>query len=394
MEKDESKSKLTWHTYPDHLRETMQEMMTSGDFADVTLVSDDKRSIKAHRNVLSACSPVFKSILQLEPQHNHSVIYLRGIQHSQMKSILQFIYLGEATFYGKTMIDEFLLLGKDLQIKELMENNEYNQNPESTFENDMAEVEKQTEGIASIAMSNVEYQSEVEEEKSSETVHIKSQCPHCGNLYSCKRDLNRHIKSVHEGIKYPCNLCDYEANQQISLRSHVKSIHEGVRYECEHCDKEFSHKSDLTIHIKGKHEGFTYECDKCNQQFSKKRFLKAHIESKHEGIRYSCNQCEQQFIAKSSLQRHVASIHEEVKLDCNECDQQFRRRKSRQMHINFVHRGIMFSCDQCERQFKRKEHLVIHFQAKHEGIKYSCKHCFKQYTQEVNLQTHMKLKHP
>ena len=47
----------------------------------------------------------------------------------------------------------------------------------------MAEVEKQAEGIASIAMSNVEYQSEVEEEKSSETVHIKSQCPHCGNLY-------------------------------------------------------------------------------------------------------------------------------------------------------------------------------------------------------------------
>ena len=102
MEKVESK--LTWHTYPDHLRETMQEMMTSGDFADVTLVSDDKRSIKAHRNILSACSPVFKSILQLEPQHNHPVIYLRGIQHSLIESILQFIYLGEATFHEKQLM--------------------------------------------------------------------------------------------------------------------------------------------------------------------------------------------------------------------------------------------------------------------------------------------------
>ena len=34
----------------------MREMMTSDDFTDVTLVTDDKKTIKAHRNILSACT--------------------------------------------------------------------------------------------------------------------------------------------------------------------------------------------------------------------------------------------------------------------------------------------------------------------------------------------------
>ena len=38
---------LTWHSHPDYLREIMREMMTSDDFTDVTLVTDDKKTIKA-----------------------------------------------------------------------------------------------------------------------------------------------------------------------------------------------------------------------------------------------------------------------------------------------------------------------------------------------------------
>ena len=68
----------------------MREMMTSDDFTDVTLVTDDKKTIKAHRNILSACSPVFKNILQMEITNNHPVIYLRGIQYTEIVSILQF----------------------------------------------------------------------------------------------------------------------------------------------------------------------------------------------------------------------------------------------------------------------------------------------------------------
>ena len=58
------KYNLTWHSYSDHLRSMMKELMMNEDFADVTLVTEDKKQIKANINILSACSPVFKDILK------------------------------------------------------------------------------------------------------------------------------------------------------------------------------------------------------------------------------------------------------------------------------------------------------------------------------------------
>ena len=64
----QEKYDLNWHTYSDHLREMLHEMMKSDELTDVTLVCDDKRQFKAHRIVLSACSRVFKSIINNLPQ--------------------------------------------------------------------------------------------------------------------------------------------------------------------------------------------------------------------------------------------------------------------------------------------------------------------------------------
>ena len=114
----QEKYTLQWNSYSDHLRKVLREMMTSSEFADVTLVTDDKQQIRAHRNILSACSPVFKSILQIDSKNANPVLYLRGIQYSEMESIMQFIYLGEARLYEERM-SEFLTVSKNLEIKEL-----------------------------------------------------------------------------------------------------------------------------------------------------------------------------------------------------------------------------------------------------------------------------------
>ena len=112
----DDKYTFSWHTYSDHLRDILKELSSDDSFADVTLVTDDKKQLKAHRNILSACSSVFKEILQIDTNNNHPVIYLRGIQHSELESILQFIYLGEAKFYEDRM-NEFLLVSKNHEIR-------------------------------------------------------------------------------------------------------------------------------------------------------------------------------------------------------------------------------------------------------------------------------------
>ena len=116
----QEKYELLWHTYSDHLREMLHELHTSEELMDITLVCDDKRILKAHKIVLSACSSVFQSIIHDLPP-NSSVIYLRGIQHQEMESILEFMYLGVATFYQERM-NEFLNVAKNLDIKEIGKN--------------------------------------------------------------------------------------------------------------------------------------------------------------------------------------------------------------------------------------------------------------------------------
>ena len=111
----EAKFSLTWHSYSDHLKGMMKEIMASGDFADVTLICDGKEQIKAHKNILAACSPVLKDILQIE---NSSVIYLKGINFTEMESIIEYIYLGETTAYQEQM-NGFLDVAKNLEIKGL-----------------------------------------------------------------------------------------------------------------------------------------------------------------------------------------------------------------------------------------------------------------------------------
>ena len=113
----QEKYELLWHTYSDHLREMLHELQTSEELVDIRLVCDDKRILKAHKIVLSACSTFFKSIFN-NHSLNSSVIYLRGIKHQEMQHILQYMYTGVATFHSEGL-NEFLSVAKELDIKEI-----------------------------------------------------------------------------------------------------------------------------------------------------------------------------------------------------------------------------------------------------------------------------------
>ena len=68
---EEKLSLIKWHTHSDHLKSMMKELLMSGNFSDITLVTEDKKPIKAHINVLSTCSPVFKDILKKDNNSKH-----------------------------------------------------------------------------------------------------------------------------------------------------------------------------------------------------------------------------------------------------------------------------------------------------------------------------------
>ena len=255
---NQEKYNLNWHTYSDHLREMLHDMRKSNDLTDVTLICDDKRQFKAHKIVLSACSSVFKSIISDLPQ-NSSVIYLKGIQHQEMESILEFMYLGVATFYQERM-NEFLNVAKNLEIKEISKDVEYDDENVSNEEPEIPDNEEDTEVV--------ELQKNTDSERNASSAMSKE-------LVDPPQ-----IRRTSDG-KFTCDQCESKFTQKICLIRHIQGVHEGVKFACNQCDLQFTQQSSLTTHIKSKHEGVKYACNQCDQQYTKKGKLKAHVMSKH-----------------------------------------------------------------------------------------------------------------
>ena len=69
----EEKYSLKWQSYSDHLMSMMKELMINEDFSDVTLITEDKKQIKANINILSASGPVLKDILKKEKNSSSKI---------------------------------------------------------------------------------------------------------------------------------------------------------------------------------------------------------------------------------------------------------------------------------------------------------------------------------
>ena len=255
------KYSVKWHTYSDHLKTMMKELMMNEDYSDVTLVTEDRKQIKANIDILSACSPFFKDTLKKDKSF-YPIMYLRNIQYSEMESIIQFIYLGEATF-NEERTGEFLAVAKSLEIKELCYakteiNNQPNDEPLPHDPDPSTEHNVRTDDINEQAAQ--------ERIKNLVQVDGRYNCDLCHKKYKTRSHLSQHRESVHEGVKFPCNQCDYQATQQTSLNIHIKSKHEGIKFACKQCDYQAAHPSTLTKHIQSKHDGVRYECDQCDYQ--------------------------------------------------------------------------------------------------------------------------------
>ena len=232
--------KLNWQTYNNHLKGMMQQLMLSDESSDVTLVCEDRIKIKAHKFVLNACSPVFQSIFKDLPQKD-PIIFLRGVLAPEMKSILQFMYLGQATLFQNRMID-FLNVAKSLEIKEISkdiecdvvdpsQNQPYDQNIKP---NNGKSHEGDT--IQNVNQSNDDGVVNHIDNKVITNEAGQYLCNKCDKQFSYYKGLIAHIKSAHEGIKFSCNDCNYKATTKQHLVIHIQSIHEGIKFSCNMCD--------------------------------------------------------------------------------------------------------------------------------------------------------------
>jgi len=107
---------LRWNDFETNISTAFRELREQKDFFDVTLACDDKQ-VQAHKVILSACSPFFRTVLRANP-HQHPLLYLRGVKYSELVNVLNFMYQGEVNI-AQEELTEFLSVADDLRVKGL-----------------------------------------------------------------------------------------------------------------------------------------------------------------------------------------------------------------------------------------------------------------------------------
>ena len=111
---------LRFNEFEGVIKSCWQELQRENDLCDITLACED-RQIKTHKFVISAFSPVLRSILKLH-QNPHPLIYLRKIKYVNLQNLITFMYQGEVDV-SEEDLPSFLEAAEDLNIRGLSEAN-------------------------------------------------------------------------------------------------------------------------------------------------------------------------------------------------------------------------------------------------------------------------------
>ena len=351
----QSKYDLRFDSYPNYVMDIMKEMKETKEFADVTLICEDGKYIKAHKNVLSASSAVIKSILKLDDCPS-SKIFLRGISYNELVSLIEFIYLGEVKIYeGK--LEDLLKVAESLRIKQL-------ERQDHTFSGEKDQISSESlkfsqiktseefkyESIIQEALPLDEHQENFEEQDENEDQAIVQeqdqltgvQCEEndfgesereekeefngktsCLDTQSTEMDHTEHVTKsiftlkirkkldVSRGDKFPCSECPLEFSTFTNLNKHKRTKHEGRMFYCDQCEFKSGHNSNIKRHVLSKHMGIRVECDQCDSSFVSEQALILHLKCTHESLGYDCEYCDFSSLLKERLSRHISKRHKQ-----------------------------------------------------------------------------------
>jgi len=114
---------LRWNDFESNVSSSLKDIREEKDFFDVTLACDDSQ-VEAHKVIIAACSPFFRSVLKKNP-HQHPLLYLKGVRYKELICVLNFMYQGEVNV-AQEELNSFLAVAEDLQVKGLTQGSSSN----------------------------------------------------------------------------------------------------------------------------------------------------------------------------------------------------------------------------------------------------------------------------
>jgi len=292
---------LKWNEFESNVSTAFRELRDDKDFFDVTLACEGNQ-LEAHKVILSACSPFFRSVLKRNP-HTHPLLYLKGIKYEDVLAVLNFMYHGEVNI-AQDELNSFLAVAEDLQVKGLTQNGGTpSSNPKrpapqpepprppkqqqmrpapaparSSYETPEVQQQSTHMEVTEVVGNNIktEPQQQVvdlggEEESGVVEYGEEEEYQYGGQDYAYQDDLHHglgeagaadpyehvkpHCQKAVDGRGVVCLLCGKRGRDMYHLREHLEAAHAHLSpgYQCQLCAGEFKSHNSWKVHMKKYH---------------------------------------------------------------------------------------------------------------------------------------------
>jgi len=271
---------LRWNDFENNISNSFKELKDDKDFFDVTLACNGQQ-LQAHKVILSACSPFFRSVLKANP-HPHPLLYLKGVQYEEILSVLNFMYHGEVNV-AQEDLNAFLAVAEDLAVKGLTQNNNSETNakqPEpSILKTGDQLLSSQHKIQSSLDVENIKRKKEIQDH----VPRIKTEAPVILDDCITEPEVSHEVV---ENSQYQESQDEYGYEQHYQESSLVYQEEEEMmntaqgwnfskQFSCYECGKSYSNKKALQNH-RNSHKGLTF-CEVCSKHFSTVSNLRAHM---------------------------------------------------------------------------------------------------------------------
>ena len=416
-------SSYVWEEHHDKTKESWRLLFENNKFTDVTLVCGDQKTIEAHRLILSACSPVFAKILD-QNTSAHPWIYLRGIDYEELKSIIEFIYLG-ASSLESSKVNEFFEIAADLEVSSITKSQE---SARTFTKEEVLKAVLKTECKNKVSTPLPPTLDEVTVDDSDEEMGQAQFTSQQSSFmddsfvdsYGVPMDDDddkpkwspKEQKSKGRNKCFSCNICNAKCASKGGVQLHIKLKHDWPkrkdqneddnqkkeeekmspdndvepkkpnisdfylvnddnRITCLVCGVTFHSTSSTEVvekHLKDKHEcqWEVFHCLICTIEFTNHQQFQQHG-CNSKGITI-CDECGYEAENILDLKKHTKAHHPATKFKCNLCNFRAPEKPVLKMHIMQVHIGKTFTCVRCNFSTKKRAQLKMHLKEAHPEI--------------------------
>ena len=245
---------LSWKDFSVNSTLCFQELRSEEELYDVTLACDDHR-VEAHKVILAASSPVFRSIVAQNKTPNQ-LIYLRGLVKQDLDYMMDYIYTGSVNVLQEGL-KRFLDIAADFKLKGLtdLQGSDAKNDDNVDVKQDSWLVDQKIPGEPKVEQQETSQEKEKQKARKLKEPIVMEPPP---LMIHTEEEIKRYDHLVNSKMEkrdkyWYCLECGKEfmpRNKTCAFR-HVDLNHMSqYSFVCKHCGRSFVAKSNINYHYR------------------------------------------------------------------------------------------------------------------------------------------------